>query len=157
MFIRSPYNYDMSAASLESGLVCDPDEDMTQQQFKDECDINEITRRFGLGYAMPEGVRVPQYGDFTGLSSYHEACNAIAQAGEAFDALPALVRERFGNDPGRFVDFVVDEKNRDEAVMLGIVQAKEPVKVVPEPVAAAVVSAVAQQPALQPAGEVPNP
>ena len=145
MFIRSPYNYSMDEVSVKTGLCCDPDEDMTQQHFKEECDINEITRRFGLGAEMPKGIKVPTYGDFTGLESYHDACNAIAQAGESFDSLPALVRDRFRNDPGAFVDFVLDEKNKDEAVRLGLIQAPAPVSVAP----AAVVSA-----AIQAAGEV---
>lgn len=145
MFIRSPYNYDVDAASVESGVDCSEAEDMTQQQFKEECDINEITRRFGLGAEMPKGIKVPTYGDFTGIESYHDACNAIAEAGESFDSLPALVRDRFRNDPGAFVDFVLDEKNKDEAVRLGLIQAPAPVSVVP----AAVVSA-----AIQAAGEV---
>ena len=145
MFIRSPYNYDVDAASVESGLFCDAEEDMTQQQFKEECDINEITRRFGLGAEMPKGIKVPTYGDFTGIESYHDACNAIAEAGESFDALPATLRDRFKNDPGEFVQFVLDDKNRDEAVRLGLIQAPAPVSVAP----AAVVSA-----AIQAAGEV---
>ena len=106
MFIRTPYNYDMDAASVESGVSCPLDEDMTQQQFKAECDINEIVRRFGLGQKMPESLRLPQYGDFTEVMDYHTACNAIAEAGEAFDSLPSALRERFSNDPGKFVDFV---------------------------------------------------
>ena len=145
MFIRSPYNYDVDAASVESGLDCSEAEDMTQQQFKEECDINEITRRFGLGAEMPKGLKVPSYGDFTGIESYHDACNAIAEAGESFDALPASLRDRFGNDPGQFVDFVLNDANRDEAVRLGLIQAPAPVSVAP----AAVVSA-----AIQAAGEV---
>lgn len=149
MFIRTPYNYDMHAVSRQTGLACDPAEDLTQQQFKVECDINEIVRRFGLGQKMPESLRVPQYGDFTGISDYHEACNAIASAGESFDALPAKVRERFANDPGKFVGFVLEEKNRDEAVRLGIIKAaKEPLKV-------ASVDAVSQ--AVKAAGEAIAP
>ena len=37
--------------------------------------------------------------------------NMIARAHESFDALPADVRARFGNDPGAFVEFCSDEKN----------------------------------------------
>ena len=123
MFIRTPYNYDMNQVSRETGLSCPMEEDMTQQQFKDECDINEIVRRFGLGHKMPESVRLPQYGDFTGISDYHEACNAIAEAGEAFDSLPSGLRKRFNNDPGQFVDFVLDADNRPELERLGLVKA----------------------------------
>ena len=39
---------------------------------------------------------------------------------KAFDALPAELRERFENDPGKFVEFCLDPKNKDEAVELGL-------------------------------------
>ena len=121
VFVRTPFNYDVDFASEVSGLVSDP-ETRTQQQFAEECDINTIVERFGLGYKMPEALRLPQYGDFTGLDSYHDAVNAIALAGESFDALPANVRTRFQNDPGQFVEFMMDDKNRDEAVKLGLLK-----------------------------------
>ncbi|AXH76104.1 MAG: internal scaffolding protein [Microviridae sp.] len=125
VFVRTPYNYDVDEASEDSGLTC-VEPSLTKQEFKEECDINTIIERFGLAYQMPEGTRMPTYGDFTGLDSYHEAMNAIAQAGESFDVLPASVRARFQNNPGQFVDFVLDEKNREEAVKLGLVPERSP-------------------------------
>lgn len=148
MFIRSPYNYDVDAVSEETGLCCADAEDMAQQQFKDECDINEITRRFGLGAVLPEGHRLPQYGDFTGIESFHDACNAIAEAHESFDSLPATLRDRFKNDPGVFVDFVLDDKNRDEAVKLGLIQAKPEVKVASADAVSAVLQVIDKDGAL---------
>ena len=144
MFHRTPYNYDRDAASSASALCCDESEDMTQQQFKDEADINEITRRFGLGAEMPQGIRMPTYGDFTGLESYHDACNAIAMAGEAFDALPAEVRLRFRNDPGELVSFLSDDANRDEAVKLGLRNAAPLPDVAPVATVAAAISAAGE-------------
>lgn len=143
MFIRSAYNYDVNQASRESGLCCD-EVSMAVQSHKEECDINTIVKRFGVGYKMPEGLRVPQYGDFTGIASYHDACNAIAQAGESFDALPAMVRDRFQNDPGKFVEFVTNKDTpRSELEQLGLVPKAPPAPVVTLPVAAAVSEAVA--------------
>lgn len=142
MFIRTPYNYDVNEASVASGLSCPVEENMTQQQFKDECDINEIVRRFGLGHKMPESVRIPQYGDFTQIDDYHSACNAIAEAGEAFDALPSDLRKRFQNDPGQFVDFCLNEGNRDELVKLGLVVPKAPPEVAAVATVEAAVAAV---------------
>ena len=40
-------------------------------------------------------------------------------------ALDANVRKRFHNDPAELIDFVSDEKNRDEAVRLGLLQIPE--------------------------------
>lgn len=145
MFIRSAYNYDRRQASLDAGTVND-EESMTQQQFKDETDINELVRRFGLGYAMPQPLRMPEYGDFTGLDNYHDAANAIIAAGETFDLLPAKVRERFANDPGRFVGFMLDESNKDEAVKLGLLQPRTPVTAVSVAVAEAAVKAANSTP-----------
>ncbi|AXH74738.1 MAG: internal scaffolding protein [Microviridae sp.] len=124
MFIRSPYNYDRRQASIDSGLACEPGSSMAQQQFREECDINTIIERFGLAYQAPEGLRMPMYGDFDGVDDYHAACNAIAEANETFELLPASTRARFQNDPGAFHDFFLDENNRAEAERLGLVQAK---------------------------------
>lgn len=116
------YNADQS--SLDSA-VSFFGKTMTQQQFRDECDINEIVRRFGLTGQLPENLRAPQYGDFTGVSDYQTALNAVMAADDAFMELPAHVRERFDNDPAKFVDFCSDDSNRAEAERLGLVFPKE--------------------------------
>lgn len=120
MFIRSAYNYDRDAASLESGLACSGERG-AKQEFKDECDINVILRRFNITGQLPVGVRMPVFGDFEVVNDFHSAANAIATAREAFGVMPAEVRRRFNNDPGDFVDFCSDSKNRDEAIKLGLV------------------------------------
>lgn len=123
IFIRTPYNYDTDEVSNETGLVC-LEPTMAQQQFRDEADINTIMERFGRTGELIAPVRMPQYGDFTGVSDYHTAMNAVIEAQTSFDALPAKVRARFDNDPGRFVEFCLDDNNRDEAVKLGLVAPK---------------------------------
>ena len=70
-------------------------------------------------------VRMPEYGDFTGVFDFHSAMNAVAMANESFEAMPADVRARFHNDPQEFVSFCMDDKNMDEARKLGLVPAKE--------------------------------
>ena len=130
MFLRTPYNYDTIEASDASGLSC-PEDSLAQQHAKDESDINTIVRRFGLTGELPQGVRMPQYGDFTGATDYHSALNAVIAADAAFMQLPADLRTRFNNDAGAFVDFCADDRNRDEAVKLGLVPAKEPINPAP--------------------------
>lgn len=124
-FLRAEGNYDVDKASDEAGLCCE-DVSLAKQSFREECDINTIIERFGLGYEMPDGVVAPTYGDFTHVRDFHTAMNAIASANEAFDALPASVRARFQNDPGQFVDFVSEESNRAEAESLGLVVSRTP-------------------------------
>lgn len=124
-FVRSAYNYDADLVSEETGLEC-KDPSMAQQNEKEEADINTIVRRFGLTGEMPQGFRIPQYGDFSEITDYQTALNAVKQANEAFLQLPAALRSRFHNDPEEFVEFCMDEKNYDEAVKLGLVVEKEP-------------------------------
>lgn len=137
MFIRTAFNYDVDAASDESGLKCE-DVSRTHQSFAEECDINTIVRRFNLTGALPDNVRVPQYADFEESFDFHSAMNAIAMANESFDAMPAEVRARFHNDPGEFVDFCSIPDNIEEMRKLGLAVPK------PDPIPDAPVKELAQ-------------
>jgi phage internal scaffolding protein len=120
IFLRTPYNYDLDAASNESGLHCE-DATLTQQHFKDECDINNILRQFNITGLLPESTLSPRYGDFTGITDYHSALNQVIAAEHEFMALPAQIRSRFDNDPAKLIDFLENSENIDEAVKLGLV------------------------------------
>lgn len=122
MFFRTMFNHDTNVASDEAGLSCPEEDGLTQQQFAVECDINTIVTRFGLTGELPSNVAMPVSGDFTGISDFHSAMNIVAQANEAFMALPASVRQRFGHDPQQLMAFVEDDNNRDEALRLGLIE-----------------------------------
>lgn len=143
LIVRSgfPFNYDADEVSAVTGLDCDGSESVTQQQFKDECDINTIVRRFGLTGELPDDVRMPMSGDFTDAPDFDTAMQLVVQAKEEFMRLPAELRSRFNNDPGRLIAFIEDDGNRDEARKLGLLK-PEPEKArdggsVPPPQAAA--------------------
>lgn len=123
VFLRTPFNYDRDAASDESGLSCG-EPSRAVQSAAEEADINTIVKRFGLTGKLPNNVRMPQYGDFTGIGSYQEALNAVIAADQAFMTMPAHVRERFHNDPAAFVEFCGKEENRAEAEKMGLVVPK---------------------------------
>jgi len=122
-FLRTPYNYDVDKVSDETGLLC-PEPTLAQQNFKDECDINNIVRQFGLTGELPGQPLSPQYGDFTGVLDYHTAVNAVLAAQDQFMELPAQLRARFDNDPAKLIDFLDKQENREEATKLGLVDAK---------------------------------
>lgn len=119
IFVRSAYNYDVKAASDEAAIVCDPSEDRTQQQFKDDADINTIVKRFGLTGKVPVGFAMPRIGDFTNVTDFHSAMNLIVEAEEAFLEVPADIRARFGHDPQQLMRFLEDPNNREEGIKLG--------------------------------------
>lgn len=107
-----------------SDLEC-KDPSLAQQQFKDEQDINVMLERFKVTGQMPQNVTLPSYGDFRGVNDYRSAMEAVRKADNAFMDLPADLRAKFDNDPQKFLEFVADEQNRDEAVKLGLVKAVE--------------------------------
>lgn len=109
--------------SDECGISFDPEEGLAQQQFAEEVDINTIVKRFGLTGQLPENLRMPVSGDFTNITDFQSAMNLVVQAKEEFERVPAEVRARFANDPGELMAFLEDEKNREEAVKLGLVSA----------------------------------
>ena len=102
---------------------------LTQQQFAAEADINNIIARYERTGILVDPLidrrGEPMYGDFSNIDSFFEAQVKVARAKELFEALPAKIRDRFGHDPGRLIEFVEDEKNRDEAIELGLIERPE--------------------------------
>lgn len=129
-FIRTQFNYDHNAASNESGLSCQ-EPTRAQQHHKDECDINEILRRFGKTGVMPVNPSEALYPDFSNAVDYHTALNQIIASESEFDLLPSNIRKHFDNDPAKLVYFMQDKKNYDEAVSLGLIAPKTEQKIAP--------------------------
>jgi len=94
---------------------------MTKQSFKDECDINILMSRYErTGVLDFVNEHEAHYGDISPIE-FHEAMNIVAQGKSMFEAMPGALRARFENEPAKFLEFVQDERNRDEAVSLGLV------------------------------------
>jgi phage internal scaffolding protein len=123
--IRKHLHYDTDLVSDETGLSC-PEPTRTQQQFKKETDINEILRRFGKTGVVPQSIRPPTYGDFTGVDNYQDAANAIIQAQVAFDELPSSIRREFDNNPALFVDYCSDPANLPNLRKMGLAPERNP-------------------------------
>lgn len=104
----------------------------TQQQFKNECDVNQIMKKYretgSIDFKLmrAEGV----YADLSNVKGYMDSLQSAIDAREAFEAMPAYLRKRFDHDPNKLIQFVSDSKNYDEAVKLGLVEKKQPDPVV---------------------------
>lgn len=105
-----------------SDLKCE-DPSLTQQQFAEDADINVMMQRFGVTGQMPSSIRMPTFGDFTGVGDYRAAMDLVVRAQSEFMTLPPDMRARFGNDPHQLIAFLEDPKNVDEARQLGLVNA----------------------------------
>ena len=120
-FVRTPWNYNREFVSRETGTT-NEEPTLTQQHFKEECDINQILEKFNVTGAVPTNVRQPINQDFIEAIDYQTALNALMEAEASFMEMPAKVRAEFDNDPGKFVQFFEREENRERAVALGLIK-----------------------------------
>ena len=110
---------DFGPMSDKTGLKC-LDSSLTQQQFKEEADINTIVDRFLKTGHLPDSVSMPQYVDYEGVFDFQSAMNVVRAADENFMRMDAKVRARFNNSPQVFLEFFANPDNVDEAVRLGL-------------------------------------
>lgn len=94
---------------------------LTVQSERDRCDLNVIKNIYDRTGIM-NNVRtdIPRYGDFTSFADYHSVVFRAQQAEDDFMSLPAALRARFSNDPGKLIEFVSNPSNAAEAVNLGL-------------------------------------
>lgn len=94
---------------------------MTKQEHKDECDINRIMSRALRTGVLPGSAPVGRYGDFSQATDYQAALDTLMRAEEQFGHLPAATRDRFENDPSKFLAWIhSDAANLEEAHKLGL-------------------------------------
>lgn len=103
-----------------------PDKGRTKQSHRDECDINQIMKRFEkTGMIEHTNQFQGNYGNFTEVPpDYQSAVDLVRAADEMFLTIPAKVRSVFDNDAGRFLAFVQDPANVEQMYELGL--AKRP-------------------------------
>lgn len=111
---------EFSDMAAEAAIPDGPGESMTVQSQAEDADINVMLRRFGVLGQMPVADRLPEYGDFTGISDYQSALHAITEAEDRFLALEPKIRARFDNDPQLLLEFVSNPSNRPEGIKLGL-------------------------------------
>jgi len=96
---------------------------MTKQSHIAECDINNIIRDFkvtGQIAHMNNQARQGAYVDLPDQLDFQESLNMVQRAQTSFNTLPAAVRDRFNNDPARFLDFMANPANQDEIIKMGL-------------------------------------
>lgn len=100
-------------------------ESLTQQHFKQELDIKNVIRKYDrTGLIQNVTKAVAQYGDFThAVNEYSDALNLVINAQNNFLALPSEIREKFGNDPGQFLEAVQDPARKEEMQAMGLLEA----------------------------------
>lgn len=94
---------------------------LTQQHFKDECDINNIVATYQETGVMPQGNREPLFGDFAGIpSSFMESQALFKEAQDKFYNLPSGLRKMLDNSPQKLLEFMSNPANVDACVEYGL-------------------------------------
>lgn len=116
--------------SEESALFC-KDPSLAVQSEGPTSDINYIVKQFGLTGELPMNRRIPLDPDvFHDAIDYRECLDIVNQAEASFGSLPADIRNKFDNDPIRFVEFALDEDNLPQLREWGLAK---PVEASPVP------------------------
>jgi len=98
------------------------DKGLTVQSDRDDADINKIIARYlKTGVPPPSLKGEPFYGDVSEFSGLADSLIKIQEADRLFMQFPAELRERFDNDKVKFIDFLENPGNRDEAIDLGLI------------------------------------
>jgi len=107
------------------------EESMTQQSDAADCDINVIMKKYGATGMLPQVQMQAMQGDFSEADDFRSVQEKIKAANDAFAAVPAHIRKRFGNDPAEFIEFATNKDNLDELRKLGLAEPEK--KPPPEP------------------------
>lgn len=134
--------YDDTEYGPESNLKFE--KTLTQQQFKDEQNVNNIVKKYGVAAFTDQTQYLSQqFADIANLNDFHAAQNLILSIEDSFMSLPAEVRKEFHNDPAALVSFVADKNNLQKAIDLGLV--KKPEQKIPVKESAQAPQAVTEQ------------
>ena len=91
-----------------------------KQEFKADTDLNTIMRKFQKTGAIDHSkIHQGSYGIASPVQ-LHEALNLVNTAETMFNELPSSLRNKFENNAEKFLAFVQDDKNYDEARNLGL-------------------------------------
>lgn len=102
---------------------------MTKQEFKAECDINNVIKQFKphhMHQMMAANLASGMYADLPDSVDYQEALHLVEEARRQFLSVPAKVRERFGQDPAQFLAFTQNPDNLEELREMGLAQKPAP-------------------------------
>lgn len=123
----------------------------TKQAFKEECDINNILRKYEkTGLLTHVAAYNGRYEDLPDPIDYQEALHQLRDAEAAFMSLPSRLRRDFNNDPAAFLAFVSTAK-QEELVELGLAHSPS------TPSRAATPSQSGEQPETQPGKDSASP
>lgn len=96
----------------------------TSQQWKDIVDVNNIMKKYKKTGTVTHlrNAENGVYMDLTEIQDYMGSLLQIKKAEEAFQQIPAVLRQRFNQDPSQLISYLQNPENHDEAIKLGLIK-----------------------------------
>lgn len=93
----------------------------TDQQWKKDCDVNEVMKKFKrTGQITHLAKKQGHFSDISEIPDLLAATKHINDAMELFSELDSATRKKFNNNPTELYEFLMDSKNDEEAIKLGL-------------------------------------
>lgn len=90
-----------------------PGDSVTQQHFKDSANVNNIVARYAATGVDPCADRVGKgYFGHATSKSFTEAMFEVAEVTSHFAELPSEARQAFENDPAKWLDHLVAQREK---------------------------------------------
>jgi hypothetical protein len=115
---RSAYN----VGSEDYSELHNPKHALTEQEHLHDCDINRILAQFLETGMMPNLKKEPQYGDVSEID-FQDIQTQLANAKTLFEELPEHVKDKFDNEPFKFLQFAENPENNQALVEMGLANA----------------------------------
>jgi len=114
--------HDHKIADKSYALYQIGEESMTVEDVHASTKIDNIIKKYDrTGIITLVNEAKAMYGDFTStVNEYQQALNLTINAQNSFQQLPSLIREKFRNDPGVFLEFATDPKNLPQMREMGL-------------------------------------
>jgi phage internal scaffolding protein len=117
LIINKPFQPSKRKAS---NIACEPGSSRTKQSLKDETNINLIMSKYQKTGVINFANTTPPTYDYASSDDYHTSLNLITSAQSKFNELPSSVRNKFHNDPYKFLDYMHDETKLEDSYEVGL-------------------------------------
>ncbi len=119
-----PNNYPQPR--YEVVLDCSNEKILTDQSYKNSCDINMIMAQYEKTGLLPESATnaLARYVDNTTAIPLEQAYELIQDATALFMELPASIRRQMNDNPQNLETFLADPDNFDQLIKHGLILPK---------------------------------
>lgn len=114
------YECERDGKKIRKVITRNTKKSLTDQSKIKETDANVIVNRYARTGEWPGSFTEGKFADVSEVKDLHQSLTDIGNAKAAFMALPAQIRARFENDMVKYVEFLQNPENDEEAIKLGL-------------------------------------